>query len=108
MSTIDTGVAAQAINTGFFDTRAYVMPAEGGTVAVVDLMTLKPLESITLPGPTDEGLVTSDMETLLAAIPSTGQIAQISVRQNKIQKLIKTGLTGVRGTKMGVVNAICH
>ncbi|MDV7143603.1 hypothetical protein R3X27_13030 [Tropicimonas sp. TH_r6] len=105
---IETGIAAQAINTGFFDTRAYVMPRDGGTMAVVDLMTLKQLDSIELPGPTDDGLVTSDMETLLAAIPSTGQIAQISVRQNKVQALINTGLEDVRGTKMGVVNAICH
>ena len=108
IATIHTGVVAHAINAGFLDTRAFVMPEEGGTIAVIDLVKLKAIEPIELPGPTDKGLVTVDSKTLLTTIPSTGQIANINILNNHVHKLIDTGLEDVRGIKMGVVNAICH
>jgi hypothetical protein len=108
VATIPTGVNARELNTGWLDTVAFIMPAVGDEIAVIDLRELKQEEPISLPGRTDDGLVTSDSKTLLASIVDTGQIAAIDAKSRKIEALIGTGADSLEGIEIAVSNNLCH
>jgi len=108
IATIPTGVDAKAINTGWLDTVAFIMPATGDEIAVIDLRELKQKDAIKLPGRTDEGLVTSDSKTLLASIVDTGQIAVINARSLELEALIDSNASTLSGIEIAVSNNVCH
>jgi WD40 repeat protein len=108
IATIPTGVDAKAINTGWLDTVAFIMPATGDEIAVIDLRELKQKDAIKLPGRTDEGLVTSDSKTLLASIVDTGQIAVINARSLQLEALIDSNASTLSGIEIAVSNNVCH
>jgi DNA-binding beta-propeller fold protein YncE len=108
IATIPTNVKAREINTGWLDTVAFIMPATGNKIAVVDLGKLKSLDSIQLPGRTDDGLVTSDSKTLFTALIDSGQVAAIDARTHELETLIDTGATTLEGIEIAVSNNVCH
>jgi DNA-binding beta-propeller fold protein YncE len=108
VATIPTGVTARELNTGWLDTVAFIMPAEGSEIAVVDLRELKQKDPIKLPGRTDDGLVTSDSKTLLASLIDSGQVVAINARSHIIESLIETGAEKLEGIEIGVSNNVCH
>jgi YVTN family beta-propeller protein len=108
VATIPTGIHAREVNTGWLDTVAFVMPAKGKEMAVIDLQDFKAMKSIRLPGHTDDGIVTSDSKTLVAAVVDTGEVAIIDARSRDIEALIDTGSTALGGIEIAVSNNVCH
>ncbi len=108
LATIPTGIKAREINTGWLDTVALIMPEEGNKIAVVDLRMLSKVGVIELPGPTDNGLVTSDTKMLFASIPSTGEVVAIDVRSRSLVGVIETPLQQITGIAIAISNNLCH
>ena len=96
------------MNTGWLDTVAFVMPAEGKEMAVIDLQNFKAMDSIRLPGRTDDGIVTSDSKTLVASVVETGEVAVADARSGKLVTLIDTGTSELGGIEIAVSNNVCH
>jgi len=108
VATISTGIQAREVNTGWLDTVAFVMPAEGKEMAVIDLQNFKTMEPISLPGHTDDGIVTSDSKTLVASVVETGEVAVADARSGKLVTLIDTGTSELGGIEIAVSNNVCH
>ncbi|NOR37750.1 MAG: hypothetical protein GQ577_13470 [Woeseiaceae bacterium] len=108
IATISTGIQAREVNTGWLDTVAFVMPAEGKEMAVIDLQNFKAMEPISLPGRTDDGIVTSDSKTLVASVVETGEVAVADARSGKLVTLIDTGTSELGGIEIAVSNNVCH
>ena len=108
VATIPTGVDALALNTGWLDTVAFVMPASGNEIAVINLRELKQVEPIKVPGRTDDGLVTSDSKTLIASIIDSGQVAVINARTHELEALIDTNAASLEGVDIALSNNVCH
>jgi WD40 repeat protein len=108
IATISTGIQAREINTGWLDTVAFIMPEEGNKIAVIDLRKLSKVGVIELPGPTDDGLVTSDTKMLFAGIPSTGDVIAIDARSRSLVGVIKTQLKQIAGIEIAISNNLCH
>ena len=108
VATIPTGIEAREVNTGWLDTVAFVMPASGDKIAVVDLQEFKAVSPIQLPGRSDDGIVTSDSKTLLAAIIETGQVAVIDAQSRELSALFDSGTATLEGTEIAVSNNVCH
>jgi len=108
VATVATGIEAREVNTGWLDTVAFVMPASGDKIAVIDLQGFKAESPIKLPGRSDDGIVTSDAKTLLTAIIETGQVAVIDVQSRKISSLFDSGTGALEGTEIALSNNVCH
>lgn len=108
VATIPTGIKAREVNTAWLDTVAFVMPASGDEIAVVDLQEFEAESPIKLPGRSDDGIVTSDAKTLLTAIVETGQIAVIDAQSREISSLFDSGTATLEGTEIAVSNNVCH
>ena len=108
VATIPTAVQARELNSGWLDTVAFIMPASGNEIAVIDLRELKRKQPIRLPGRTDDGLVTSDSKTLLTSLIDSGQVAAINTRSHELEVLISTGVGTLEGIEIAVSNNICH
>jgi YVTN family beta-propeller protein len=107
-ATIPVGIQAREINTGWLDTVAFIMPASGNEMAVIDLQKLKPVTPIELPGPSDDGIVTSDSKTLVTAIIGTGQVAVIDAQSRKLETIFNTTTDALEGIEIAVSNNVCH
>ncbi len=108
VATIPTGIPAREVNTGWLDTVVFVMPAEGKDMAVIDLQDFKAMDPISLPGRTDDGIVTSDSKTLVASVVETGEVAIADTRSGKLVTLIDTGTSELGGVEIAVSNNVCH
>jgi len=108
VATIATGIEAREVNTAWLDTVAFVMPASGGEIAVIDLQKFEAASPIKLPGRSDDGIVTSDSKTLLTAIVETGQIAVIDAQSREVTSLFESGTASLEGTEIAVSNNVCH
>jgi len=108
IATIETGIVAKGLNTGWLDTVALVMPAVGNRIAVVDLDNLQLIKTIELPGQPDDGLVTSDTKKLFTAMLDSGSIAAIDIPTHELTAVIETSKKQLRGIEIAVSNNICH
>ena len=63
---------------------------------------------IDLPGRTDDGIVTSDSKTLVAAIIETGEVAIIDARSRDVSALVESGTTSLEGVDIALSNNVCH
>lgn len=108
ITTIQTGVRARELNTGWLDTVAFIMPAEGNEIAVIDLIKLRYAGNIKLSGRTDDGLVTSDSKKLFASIVDNGVIAVIDTRTRTLIEMIQTPTSKLNGIEIAVSNNLCH
>lgn len=108
VATIPTGIRAREVNTGWLDTVAFVMPAQGKEMAVIDLQDMKAMDPISLPGRTDDGVVTSDSKTLVASVVETGQVAIVDAPSHKLETLIDTDSSELGGMQIAVSNNVCH
>jgi DNA-binding beta-propeller fold protein YncE len=108
VATISTGVKARELNTGWLDTVAFIMPAEGSEIAVINLRELRQEKSIKLPGRTDDGLVTSDSKTLFVSLIDSGQVAAIDAKSREIETVIDSDADTLEGIEIAVSNNVCH
>lgn len=108
VATIPTHVKARELNSGWLDTVAFIMPAEGNQISVIDLDTLRHTGMIELPGSTDDGLVTSDSKMLFASLIDSGGVVAVDARARTLAKVIHTPVKKLKGIEIGVSNNICH
>jgi YVTN family beta-propeller protein len=108
VATVPTNIEAREVNTAWLDTVAFVMPAHGDEIAVVDLQAFKAESPIKLPGRSDDGIVTSDSKTLITAIVETGQVAVIDAQARDVFALFDSGTDSLEGIEIAVSNNVCH
>lgn len=99
VSIVDTGTLEEVarlpgaadmtgVNTGFFETKAFVISRGDDKLLTLDLDTLEPAGEIALPGTPETGVVTPDGKKLYVALSSTDQVAVIDTESRELIKTI--------------------
>lgn len=96
-----------SVNTGWFDSVAFVTSRSERKAIVINLMTMKAVGEIALPGEPDPGVVTPDGRKLYVALKS-GKVAVIDTRAQKLVAVIEGMSEGLWGITMGHSNNYCH
>lgn len=107
VATLPGAADVVAINTGWFDSVAFVMSRSERKAVVLDLMKLKAVDEIALPGKPDAGVVTPDGRKLYVALKS-GKVAVLDTRARKMTAVIDGLNEGLWGITMGHSNNYCH
>lgn len=76
------------VNTGFFDTTAFVISRGDDKLVTLDLRTMQPAGEIELPGTPETGVTTPDGKKLYVALSSTDEVAVIDVEARRLIKTI--------------------
>lgn len=97
-----------AINTGWFESVAFVMSESENKAVVLDLMELRKAGEVSLPGSPGAGVVTPDGLKLFVALKDTNQVAVIDTRTHKLAALIDGVGVGPWGVVMARSNNYCH
>lgn len=97
-----------AINTGWFESVAFVMSETENKAVVLDLMELRKAGEVSLPGSPGAGVVTPDGLKLFVALKDTNQVAVIDTRTHKLAALIDSVGIGPWGVVMARSNNYCH
>ena len=105
---VGVDVTPTEINTGWFDTRAYIMSETDDAIDVIDLDSLSRLASLDLPAPGDKGIVSLDMRTLATAIAEDGKVVLVDAARASVRKTIDVSIANIAGIQVGVSNNICH
>ena len=96
------------VNTGWFDSLAYVISRGDDKALVIDLETMQPAGEIALPGTPETGVVTPDGTKLYVALSDAGKVAVIDVQAKTIVAMIDGVGEEPWGAHMaGAVN-YCH
>jgi YVTN family beta-propeller protein len=96
------------VNTGFFESVAFVISRGEDRLIVIDLERLEPAGEISLPGTPETGVTTPDGTKLYVALSGAGKVAVIDTRARKVLKLIDGVGEEPWGAHMtGAVN-YCH
>ncbi|MBI1984137.1 MAG: hypothetical protein HYS61_08065 [Acidobacteria bacterium] len=97
-----------AINTGWFESAAFVISHSQKRVVVLDLMKLRRLDDIGLPGSPGAGVVTSNGQKLYVSLEDTDQVAIIDTRTRKLLAVIDRVGRQPWGVTMARSNNYCH
>ena len=96
------------VNTGWFDTLAYVISRGDDKALVIDLETMSAAGEIALPGTPETGVITPDGTKLYVALSDAGSVAVIDVRTKAVSSVIEGVGAEPWGAHMaGAVN-YCH
>ncbi len=96
------------VNTGWFETTAFVISNAEEKLVVIDLETMENAGEIALPGTPETGVTSPDGTRLYVAISSTDQVAVIDTRKRELVELIDDVGEEPWGTFMvGALN-YCH
>lgn len=96
------------VNTGWFDSTAFVLSRGEGKAVMLDLTTLRPAGEIALPGTPETGVTTPDGTKLYVALSDAGKVAVIDTRGRRLLRLIDGVGEEPWGAHMtGAVN-YCH
>ena len=96
------------INTGWFETTAFVISRGEDKAVILDLVEMKPAGEIALPGSPETGVTTPDGRKLYVALSEANQVAVIDVRERKLLKLIDgVGEEPWGATMVGAIG-YCH
>ena len=96
------------VNTGWFETLAYVVSRGDNKLVVLDLMEMRKLGEIALPGTPETGVTTPDGRTLYVALSDSNQVAVIDMRGQRLVKTIDdVGEEPWGATMVGALN-YCH
>jgi YVTN family beta-propeller protein len=96
------------INTGWFETLAFVISRGENKLVVLDLVEMKAVGEIALPGTPETGVTTPDGKTLYVALSDTDQVAVIDVRRRQLVKTIDDVGDEPWGAAMAGVLNYCH
>ena len=96
------------INTGWFETLAFVISRAENKLVVLDLVEMKAVGEIALPGTPETGVTTPDGKTLYVALSDTGQVAVIDVRRRQLVKTIDDVGDEPWGAAMAGALNYCH
>jgi YVTN family beta-propeller protein len=104
-----SGVAdAVAVNTGWFDSVAFVISRGENKAIVIDLINMKLAGGIALPGSPGPGVVTPDGKKLYVALSGSNKMAVIDMRYRRLATVIDNVGTQPWGATMGHSNNYCH
>ena len=96
------------VNTGWFETTAFVISRGDDKAVVLDLETMTHAGEIALPGTPETGVTTPDGRKLYVALSEAGKVAVIDIRARKLIKLIDgVGEEPWGATMVGALN-YCH
>jgi YVTN family beta-propeller protein len=96
------------VNTGWFETVAFVISRGEDKLLVLDLETMRPAGEIALPGSPETGVTTPDGAKLYVALSEADEVAVIDVRERRVIKRIGGVGDGPWGAHMvGAIN-YCH
>ena len=96
------------VNTGWFETVAFVISRGENKLVVLDLAEMAVAGEIALPGTPETGVTTPDGKTLYVALSDTDQVAVIDVRRRELVKTIDdVGDEPWGATLAGALN-YCH
>ena len=96
------------VNTGWFDSLAFVISRGDDKALVIDLETMTPAGEIALPGTPETGVTTPDGTKLYVALSDAGAVAVIDVRAKALSSVIEGVGAEPWGAHMaGAVN-YCH
>ena len=96
------------INTGWFETTAFVISRGEDKAVILDLQEMKPAGEIALPGTPETGVTTPDGRKLYVALSEADQVAVIDVRERKLIKMIDgVGEEPWGATMVGAIG-YCH
>lgn len=98
---------ATAINTGWFESLAFVMSRQK-RVVVLDLMSFRKLDDIELPAPPGAGVVTSNGQKLYTALADVDRVAVIDTQAHKLAALVEGVGRGPAGAVLARSNNYCH
>ncbi len=96
------------VNTGWFETTAFVISRGEDKAVVLDLVEMKKAGEIALPGTPETGVTTPDGRKLYVALSGSDQVAVIDVRERRLVKTIAdVGKEPWGATMVGALN-YCH
>jgi len=96
------------INTGWFETTAFVISRGEDKAVILDLLEMQPAGEIALPGSPETGVTTPDGRKLYVALSEANQVAVIDVRERKLVKMIEdVGEEPWGATMVGAIG-YCH
>jgi YVTN family beta-propeller protein len=96
------------INTGWFETLAFVIGRADNKLVVLDLVAMKAVGEIALPGTPETGVTTPDGKTLYVALSDTDQVAVIDVGRRQLVKTIDDVGDEPWGAAMAGALNYCH
>lgn len=97
-----------AINTGWFESLAFVTSRTDRHVAVVDLMELRRLGDIELPAAPGAGVVNDSGQKLYVSLADTGQLAVIDTQRHAVASLVSGAGRRPTSAVMARTNNYCH
>jgi YVTN family beta-propeller protein len=96
------------VNTGWFESVAFVISRGEDKLVMLDLETLQPAGEIALPGAPETGVTTPDGRKLYVALSAADEVAVIDVQTRRVIKRIGDVGDGPWGAHMvGAIN-YCH
>lgn len=108
VATLPGAADVAAINTGWFESLAFVMSRSQKRVVVLDLMKFRKVGDIELPGSPGAGVVNSTGQKLYASLADANQVAVIDTQTQKVLTLINGVGRQPWGTTMARSNNYCH
>jgi DNA-binding beta-propeller fold protein YncE len=106
-ATLPGAKGVTAINTGWFESLAFVMSRQQ-RVVVLDLMKFQKLGEIELPGSPGAGVVTSNGQKLYTALSEVDRVAVIDAQAHKLGTLIEGVGRRPSGAILARSNNYCH
>jgi YVTN family beta-propeller protein len=108
VATLPGGADMTGVNTGWFDTTAFVISRGEDRIVVLDLVGMKGAGEIALPGMPETGITTPDGRKLYVALSEAGKVAVIDTRTRKVVKMIDgVGEEPWGATMVGAIG-YCH
>ena len=108
VATLPGGEDMTGVNTGWFETTAFVISRGEDKAIVLDLKSLEKVGEIALPGTPETGVTTPDGTKLYVALSAANRVAVIDTRSRKLIKMIDgVGEEPWGATMVGALN-YCH
>ncbi len=108
VATLPGAADMTGINTGWFETTAFVISRGEDKAVILDLETMQPAGEIALPGTPETGVTTPDGRKLYVALSEADKVAVIDIRARKVIKMIDgVGEEPWGATMVGAIN-YCH
>ena len=105
---VSGGEDMTGVNTGWFETTAFVISRGEDKAVIQDHETMRPAGEIALPGTPETGVTTPDGRKLYVALSEADKVAVIDIRARKVIKLIDgVGEEPWGATMVGAIN-YCH
>ncbi len=108
LATLPGAADVNAINTGWFETFAFVTSSSEKRIVVLDLEKFRKVADIELPSPALTGMVNSAGVKLFAPLKGGGLVAVIDTRRHAVQTLVADAGALPWAVAMAHSNNYCH